>query len=146
MKITVTPSLDRTIILKLDKTRVKPGEDITVTFTIKDKFGNPIVDELPKIRIRGLQAFIKTFLPTDATGTGILVFTPQERGFGKVWAEYMGKQTEPIEFISGNPTLLKIVSFAKTYWYVLLIVAIIAVIAGLFIAYLRTIGRMRRMI
>ncbi|MCD6158290.1 MAG: Ig-like domain-containing protein [Euryarchaeota archaeon] len=146
VKITVTPSLDRTIILKLDKTRVKPGEDITVTFTIKDKFGNPIVDELPKIRIRGLQAFIKTFLPTDATGTGILVFTPQERGFGKVWAEYMGKQTEPIEFISGNPTLLKIVSFAKTYWYVLLIVAIIAVIAGLFIAYLRTIGRMRRMI
>jgi len=146
VELEVTPSLDRTVILELDKTNVKPGEDVTVTFVIKDRFGNPVVDELPRIRIRGVQVLIKTLLPTDASGTGIVVFTPQEKGFGSIWAEYMNKQTEPIEFVSGNPTLLKITNFVRTYWYVLVIVGIVAVIAGLFVAYLRTIGRMRRMI
>jgi len=144
INLTILPAEEKMVIIDVDKTAVKPGEDIIVTYTLLDKFGNPIVDAIPQLKYEGFDITIKSLTPSDSTGVGYFVITAQSKGFGRIYVEYEGYVSTPIEIVSGNPTLLKIENWIASYWYVLIILAIVAVFGVLFAIYIRTLWKLRR--
>lgn len=144
INLTILPAEEKIIIIDVDRTTVKPGEDIVVTYTLLDKFGNPIVDAIPQLKYEGFDVIIKSITPSDSAGVGYIVVTAQSKGFGRVYVDYEGYVSNPIEIVSGNPTLLKIENWIATYWYVLIILAVIIIFGVLFAIYIRTLWKLRR--